>query len=288
MSSPGPTTRIGGRARDMGRLEKMIRVALYFPLLLGYSLWIELLLQVWALGWSKIRPAGYKHRFNVLKRAWGAGLCELTLHLLRTELHVLGEVPPGRFVVVSNHQSIADIAILFWVFDDKNIKYVAKRELSKWVPTVSTSLSKGGAALIDREPSREDLKRLKTMARGLEGWDGTTVVFVEGTRSRDGYLLPYRSAGLRICAKESGLPILPICIDGTHVASTLPGFAHDMPGSKGAVVIGRPIPPDEYRGRVDEVLEEIRAWTEETLEEGRASGRVLPPAPRPDSGEPAE
>jgi 1-acyl-sn-glycerol-3-phosphate acyltransferase len=288
MASEDVPAKTAGRVRKMGRVEKGIRVGLYFPLLIGYSLFIELLLQVWALGWSKIRPAGYKHRFNVLKRAWGAGLCELTLQLLRTELEVVGEIPPGRFVIVSNHQSTADIAILFWVFYDKNIKYVAKRELAKGVPTVSTSLSKGGAALIDREPSREDLKRLKVMARGLEAWDGTTVVFVEGTRSRDGYLLPYRSAGLRICAKESGLPILPVCIDGTHVASDLPGFARDMPGSKGAVYVGDPISPEEYAGRIDEVLEEIRAWTEETMEEGRASGRVLPPPPRPADGEPRE
>lgn len=274
-----------GRTRKMGRLEKGLRVGLYFVLLLACCLYIELGFQVWAIGWSKIRPAGREHRFNVLTRQWGWFLCELTLRLLRTELEIVGEIPPGRCIIVANHQSTADIAILFWLFRDKNCKFVAKRELGRWLPAVSTSLSKAGQALIDREPSREDLKRLKAFARGLGDWDGSPVLFPEGTRSRDGALLPYRSAGLRIVAKESGLPILPVCIDGTHVASDLPGFAREMPGSKGAMVIGPAIPPEEHQGRVDEVLERIRLWTDETMEDGRRRGRVVPP-PTPLSTEP--
>ena len=40
------------------------------------------------------------------------------------------------------------------------------------------------------------------------------MVFPEGTRARDGRLLPYKAAAVRIIAEECGLPIIPVVIDG--------------------------------------------------------------------------
>jgi 1-acyl-sn-glycerol-3-phosphate acyltransferase len=82
---------------------------------------------------------------------------------------------------------------------------------------------------------------------------------------------------VRIVAQESGLPILPIVIDGTHVASDLAGFALRMPGARGTLTIGRPIPPDAWKGRIEEVVEEIRTWAAETITAGRLDGSVPPP-----------
>lgn len=277
----------GRRRREpairLGVFERRLRVGLYFAALVAACLYYEAALRIWAIGFSWVDPAGRQRRFNTLIRQWGVLLCELTLKLLKTELDVVGEVPPGRFVVVSNHQSTADIAILIRVFRSRNCKFVAKRELGRGKPAVSCALSRGGAALIDRDPGREDLRRLRDFARELEAWDGCPVLFAEGTRSRDGDVLPYRTAAVRLVARESGLPLLPVAIDGTWPAADLPGFARDLPGRRGAVYLGRPIPPERWRGREDEALEEIRRWTEDTIEEGRASGRVArPPLPHDD------
>lgn len=97
-------------------------------------------------------------------------------------------MPPGRYVVVSNHQSTADIAILPWALRSLNVKFVAKEELGKYIPTVSMALTHWGSALITREATRDDLIRIKEMARGLAHWEASVVVFPEGTRSRDGRL----------------------------------------------------------------------------------------------------
>ena len=68
------------------------------------------------------------------------------------------------------------------------------------------------------------MARIKGMARGLAYWTASVVIFPEGTRSRDGSLQPYKSGAVRIVANETGLPLLPVAIDGTYVAPDLRGL----------------------------------------------------------------
>ena len=103
------------------------------------------------------------------------------------------------------------------------------------------------------------------------------MIFPEGTRSRDGRILPYKAGAVRIVAGDADLPLLPVAIDGTHVAPDLPGFARGMPGAGGTVTIGTPIPRHEWEGRLEDVVEEIRTWARERIETGRRDGSVVPP-----------
>ena len=169
------------------------------------------------------------------------------------------------------------MAILPWALRSLNVKFVAKDELGRRIPTVSMALKHWGSALISREATREDIARLKVMAGGLAHWDGSVVIFPEGTRSRDGRLLPYRAAGVRIVATEAQLPLLPVAIDGTHVALDLPRFALHMPGAGGTITIGTPIRVEQWTGRIEEVVEDIRTWARATIEAGRRDGSVRAP-----------
>jgi 1-acyl-sn-glycerol-3-phosphate acyltransferase len=274
------------KTRAMGAWERRARVLLYFLGLTAVCLYTELAFIFWAQGWSLFDPAGRRRRFNVLTSQWGYWLCELTRRVLKARLEVRGEIPPGRFVIVSNHQSTADIAILFWVFRNRNCKFVAKKSLGRGKPAVSRSLRLGGAALIARDPSRADLKNLRDMAASMEAWDGCPAVFAEGTRSRDGTVLPYQQAALRIVAKGSGLPLLPIAIDGTHVAPDLPGFIANMPGSSHLLTIGEPIPVERWRADFKQAVEEMHDWAETTIETDRQGGSIPPPPRAP--GDPLE
>ena len=245
--------------------------------MLVVCLYCEVIGRVWSL-W--LAPQGSKarvRRANRVTRHWNVVLTELTLKVLGARLDVRGCVPPGRFVIVSNHQSTADVAILPWALRSLNLKFVAKEELGRHIPTVSMALTNWGSALISREATRQDIARMKAMARKLDYWDGSVVIFPEGTRSRNGRLLPYKAAAVRIVAQESGLPILPVVIDGTHVASDLAGFALRMAGARGTLTIGTPIPPDAWKGRIEDVVEEIRNWAAETIAAGRRDGSVPPP-----------
>jgi 1-acyl-sn-glycerol-3-phosphate acyltransferase len=252
-------------------------LAVYFVALVVVCLYCEVIGRVWSLWLAPKGSDARVRRANFVTRHWHVVLTELTLRVLGSRLEVRGTVPPGRYVVVSNHQSTADIAILPWALRSLNVKFVSKEELGRWIPTVSMALRYWGSAMISREATRDDIKRLKVMARGLSHWQGSVVIFPEGTRSRDGRILPYKAAAVRIVADEANLPLLPIAIDGTHVAPDLPGFARGMPGAGGTLTIGTPIPRSEWDGRLEEVVEDIRTWARDTIELGRRDGSVVPP-----------
>jgi 1-acyl-sn-glycerol-3-phosphate acyltransferase len=258
-------------------LTRWPRLLAYFVAMLVVCLYCEVIGRIWTLWLARPGSEARVRRANCITRHWNVVLTELTFKLLRARLEVRGQVGPGRFLVVSNHQSTADVAILPWALRSLNLKFVAKEQLGRYIPTVSMALTHWGSALISREATRQDFVRMKAMARRLGHWDGSVVVFPEGTRSRNGRLLPYKAAAVRIVAQDSGLPILPVAIDGTHVASDLVGFARQMDGARGTLTIGTPIPPEVWNGRIEKVVDDIRIWTAATIAAGRLDGSVPPP-----------
>lgn len=261
----------------LARLERWGRLTVYFTCLAIVCLGTECVGRLWVMLPTRPGSAARVRRANRVTRAWHATLTELTLRVLGCRLEVRGQVPPQRCIIVSNHQSTADIAILPWALRGLNVKFVAKEQLGRGIPTVSMALQSWGSALISRDGTREDIVRIKTMARGLASWQASVVIFPEGTRSRSGVLLPYKSAGVRLVASETDLPLLPVVIDGTHVAPDLVEFARRMPGARGTLTIGDPVPPEVWRGRLDEAVQDIRAWAEAVIEQGRLDGSVPPP-----------
>ena len=258
-------------------LARWARLTVLFAGLFAVCLYCEVIGRVWSLWLTSEGSQARSRRANLVTRHWHVVLTELTLRVLGCRLDVRGTVPSGRYIVISNHQSTADIAILPWALRSLNVKFVSKQELGRGIPTVSMALTHWGSALIGREASRDDVTRIKKMSRGLAYWSASVVIFPEGTRSRDGRLQPYKSGAVRIVAHETGLPLLPVAIDGTYVARDLPGFARNMPGARATVTIGTPIPREAWEGRLDRAVEEIRAWAEETIVTGRRDGSVPPP-----------
>lgn len=116
----------------------------------------------------------------------------------------------GPFIVVANHQSILDILLLSRV--PREMKWIAKEELFD-LPWVGWMLRMSGDIPIrrgDAESGGEALARARTyLSRGM-----SVMLFPEGTRSRTGKLLPFKSGAFRLAA-ETGVPVLPIAVHGT-------------------------------------------------------------------------
>lgn len=132
------------------------------------------------------------------------------------EVEMAPDIRPNTgYAIVSNHQSLLDIAIIGGRLFTNYPKYVAKQELGRWIPSVSLNLQRGGNALIDRGDRRQSLRAIKEMAREAQDRGVSVVIFPEGTRAVDGELQEFKRAGsAMMLATARGLPIVPTTVDG--------------------------------------------------------------------------
>jgi 1-acyl-sn-glycerol-3-phosphate acyltransferase len=126
-----------------------------------------------------------------------------------------GKELPERFLLVTNHQSLMDIPVLIDLFQGKNLRFVAKKELGLGLPFVSDILRNQGHALIKRDgDSSQAMRAILRFARRCEAEGSCPVIFPEGTRSCDGYVGTFHTAGVRKILAETPLPIVVAVMDG--------------------------------------------------------------------------
>ena len=137
------------------------------------------------------------------------------------DTRVVVERAPGvqrgaSYIVVSNHQSMFDIPILGALLFSCFPKYVSKRSLARWIPSISYNLRRGGNALIDRRNRDQAVTAIRMLASQVERRGVSAVIFPEGTRARRGELGSFKSRGtLELLRAAPNTAILPVAIDGS-------------------------------------------------------------------------
>lgn len=122
-------------------------------------------------------------------------------------------VPAQSYIVVSNHQSIADIPVIAHL--KLEAKWVAKAELFP-LPFVGWMLRMAGEIPVDRTDRRKGAKALLQCVRYLRR-RCSIVFFPEGTRSRDGQVLPFNEGPFQLALREQ-IPVLPLVVHGSGEA----------------------------------------------------------------------
>ncbi len=145
-------------------------------------------------------------------RDWSETLVRIT----RTGLTVTGHehIPKTACIVMSNHQSLSDIPVLFASFPEElRMRMVAKEELFS-VPIWGRAMRLAGFIPINRGNRAHAIASLE---RAQEAMASGTFIWIapEGTRSHSGALGPLKKGGF-ILARDSGRPILPIMVSGTR------------------------------------------------------------------------
>ncbi|HJA99474.1 MAG TPA: 1-acyl-sn-glycerol-3-phosphate acyltransferase [Candidatus Alistipes avicola] len=115
------------------------------------------------------------------------------------------------YVIVPNHQTMIDIPSLYFV--PLNFRWVSKREVFK-IPFFGQFLWLHGDICIDRGRATAAMEKVlhdgkKWLSRGA-----SVAIFPEGTRSHDGQIHRFK-AGAFTLAREAGVEILPVVMDGT-------------------------------------------------------------------------
>jgi 1-acyl-sn-glycerol-3-phosphate acyltransferase len=192
---------------------------------------------------------------------WGNG----SLKILGIRINITGNehfVGPALFL--SNHQSLIDVVFLPAMMPRRS-RWVAKKELQR-VPFWGWAFGTSGAIFIDRKNPRAAIESIKEGLKVLPP-DWSVVIFPEGTRSKDGRMLPFKKGALHI-ALQSRLPIVPIGIYGAR---------HIVPKDKwlirpGVVEVtaGPRLDPSHWTlENGDEHLAEMRAAVEACVEASR-------------------
>lgn len=121
-------------------------------------------------------------------------------------------IPEGPVVFVANHQGYFDIPLMITQLDQPH-PIIAKKEIKK-LPMIRSWMEELHCIFIDRKDPRQSMDCLKSAQKLLqEGY--SVVIFPEGTRNKGGELLEFKSGGVRIAVKTK-LPIVPVCIQGSH------------------------------------------------------------------------
>ncbi|AUC82808.1 1-acyl-sn-glycerol-3-phosphate acyltransferase [Lacinutrix sp. Bg11-31] len=195
-----------------------MRKILAYPLTCIYYLFFGLSLLVFhPIQWFCFNVFGY----NALKKS-----VDLLQFCLMRCLNCLGTwhtfINPYKLdtsqpvIIVSNHQSMADIPPLMWYFRKHHVKFVSKKELGKGIPSVSYNLRHGGSALIDRKNPRQAIVAIRKFADYIESTNRAAVIFPEGTRSRDGRPKKFQTKGLETLIKYiPSAVIVPVTINNS-------------------------------------------------------------------------
>jgi len=143
-----------------------------------------------------------------------------SLFILGTGISFRGfeKLPKDRpIVLISNHQSLFDIPAIIWAFRNHHPKFIAKIELGKGIPGVSYNLRHGGSALIDRKKPLQSVREIGKLGRYIEKNHYTAIIFPEGTRTKDGIMKPFLSAGVDTLLKAApSAVVVPLVIDGNY------------------------------------------------------------------------
>ena len=138
-------------------------------------------------------------------------------------------------IFASNHVSMFDIIALTSIIPVK-FGWIAKKELFK-IPIMGWHMKANNYISVDRSNTRDAVKSLSEAAEQVKNGK-RVVIFPEGTRSEDGELQPFKKGLFHICAK-TGVPVLPIYIEGTHNILKMHSL-HIHPG-KVKIIIGSEI-----------------------------------------------
>lgn len=143
---------------------------------------------------------------------WGRAL----LWVAGAKVHIEG-AEGGKLdqplVVVANHQSWFDVFALAGTLPART-RFVAKEELRR-VPLFGAAWEMCGHIRVNRGDRAEAVRSLDEAGHRIRDERLNVIVFAEGTRSRDGRLMPFKK-GAFMLALQTGVPILPIGISGSR------------------------------------------------------------------------
>ncbi len=177
----------------------------------------------------------------------------------------------GPQVLVSNHISGYDIFAIASVLPVP-FYFVGKKELDR-IPFFGFAWRAAGHISVDRSNRASAVQSLSRAAERIRRDGGSVIIFPEGTRSRDGEMLPFKKGAFAL-AREAGVPIVPVVVTGSDRIQKESGYrVHPHPVH---LFFGPPFPTAALESATsDELAVRVRSH----MEEMQRAARGATPAP---------
>jgi len=235
-----------------------------------------IMLIFWALAAPVAGLIGFSWAFltndiRVLYRLfmWGAW-AGVWITGVRVEAIGLDKLDPARsYIFMTNHISNLDPPIQIPLIP-KRTSVMVKKELFK-VPILSRAMRLGSLVPVDRGNRDAGIEAVRA-AKAVVNQGLNMTIYVEGKRSFDGKLLPFKKGPFYL-AVECGVPVVPMTIVGTHY--TMPKARFAIKPGRVQVIFHPPIEPKDFGGR-ECLMEKVRAVIESGLPEGYRQPTLQP------------
>ena len=124
---------------------------------------------------------------------------------------------PEQFMIITNHQSLLDIPCFMNVFQNRELRFVAKDALGNSVPLVSKMLKTQEHCIIPRKAKpMEAMRYVEEFGKKVVQRKQIPILFPEGSRTKDGNVGKFYSAGFRKLTESTGLPVVVCALDGGY------------------------------------------------------------------------
>jgi 1-acyl-sn-glycerol-3-phosphate acyltransferase len=191
---------------------------------------------------------------------WGAGT-GVRLAGVRMRIVGLERLDRSRtYVFMSNHVSNIDPPLLLPIIPGRT-SVLVKRELFK-IPILGRTMRLGSLVPVDRGNRDAGIAAVSQAEEVVKQGIHMTI-YVEGHRSYDGKLLPFKKGPFYL-AEDCTAPVVPITIAGTHYAMPKGRFA--IKPALVTITFHPPIEPADF-GTRESLMEKVRIAIESALPE---------------------
>src|SRR6266568_524104 len=198
----------------------------------------------WVLITRDIRPL---YRIGMWAAFAGVRLAGVKVQTVGLEL-----LDPSRtYVFMSNHVSNIDPPLLLPLIPGRT-SVMAKRELFRY-PILGRAMRMASLVPVDRGNRDDGIAAVRSAAEVVKQGIHMTI-YVEGHRSFDGKLLPFKKGPFYL-AEQCQVPVVPITISGTHYA--MPKVRFSIKPGNVTLIFHKPIEPKEF-GTRDALMEKVR------------------------------
>src|SRR5512146_1110494 len=168
--------------------------------------------------------------------------------------------PEQTYIFMANHVSNIDPPV-FVPLIGRRVFILVKKELFR-IPVLGHAMQKAQFIAVDRQNRDAAVESVKKAIEVLRS-GMSMMAYPEGTRSRDGKLLPFKKGPFHL-ATDSGLPVVPATIIGAH--EVWPKGHFRITAGKITIMFHAPVDPPAFASR-EELMLAVRSKIESALPE---------------------